>query len=100
MSARPEVDFHAFLRAQRSEYARGIPERVAQIARDAERVARDPSARVPLEHAAHALAGSSGTFGFMDLSRAARALELAAPHAPPEQLASLLHELERCRAHI
>lgn len=72
--------FLAFLEAQRSDYRRALPQRVAEIV-SLWRVALDgeapAQALAKLERCAHGLAGSGATFGFAALGDAARALELA-----------------------
>jgi HPt (histidine-containing phosphotransfer) domain-containing protein len=70
----------ALLQQHRAAYLRTLPTRLSQL--DALSPALgDPehnASTLPvLEHLAHSLAGSAGTFGFRVLSDTARALELA-----------------------
>ena len=72
-------DFLRMLAARTSEYARALPSRIEDIDGlwQRMRAGGDPAALgEDLVRAAHALAGSGATFGFPDVSRLARALEL------------------------
>ena len=77
MTQSPE-DFLRFLEEQRGDYRRGLPEKLEQMERLAERIGTDPAVDLTgLERLAHSMAGSGGTFGFDALGEAARALELS-----------------------
>ena len=72
--------FLAFLQAQRADYWRSLPQRLAQIESLWCQVLNGEApaeALASLERCAHRLAGSGGTFGFPALGDAARVLELA-----------------------
>ncbi len=71
--------FLAFLDAQRADYRRSLPQRLAQIESLWRQVLNGEApaeALASLERCAHSLAGSGGTFGFAALGDAARVLEL------------------------
>jgi len=78
--------FLAFLEAQRMEYRRSLPGRLAEI-ESLWRMALDGSAPAEalatLERSAHGLAGSGATFGCGALGDAARVLELAVNSLDP-----------------
>jgi len=72
--------FLAFLEAQRADYRRSLPQRLAQIESLWRQVLNGEApaqALTTLERCAHSLAGSGATFGFAALGDAARVLELA-----------------------
>ena len=72
--------FLAFLEAQRVDYRRSLPQRLAQIESLWHQVLNGEAPAetlANLERCAHRLAGSGGTFGFATLGDAARVLELA-----------------------
>jgi chemotaxis protein histidine kinase CheA len=76
----PPAEFLKFLAAQRDDYRRGLPAKLAEIDALWQRVAAagpDGSALDELERGAHSLAGSGATFGFGAVSAAAKVLELA-----------------------
>ena len=78
--SRPPDDFLAFLEAQRQEYRRGLPQRMASVDRFWQQIEAGEAAvglAAELEREAHNLAGSGATFGFAGVSRAARELENA-----------------------
>ncbi len=71
--------FLAFLEAQRADYRRSLPQRLAQIESLWRQVLNGEApaeALASLERCAHRLAGSGGIFGFAALGDAARVLEL------------------------
>ncbi len=71
--------FLAFLEAQRADYRRSLPQRLAQIESLWRQVLNGEApaqALASLERCAHSLAGSGATFGFAALGDAARVLEL------------------------
>lgn len=75
----PQQLFQQFLDAQRAEYGRSLPGKVAQIEalwRLAAGAGPEPGSMVQLERLAHTLAGTAGTLGFVATGQAARALEL------------------------
>ena len=76
--------FEQFLIAQRSEYCRSLPGKVAQIAAHWRSIASDGADRevlVELERLSHTLAGTAGTLGFVATGKAAQALELLVQQA-------------------
>ena len=76
--------FDKFLIAQRSEYGRGLPGKVAQIAAHWRSMASgcaDRGMRAELERLTHTLAGTAGTLGFVATGQAAQALELLVQQA-------------------
>jgi HPt (histidine-containing phosphotransfer) domain-containing protein len=78
---RSRAEIAQFLEAQRADYLRGLPERMAQIdacwAR-ARQEAQPLEALQALERLGHGLHGTGGTFGLQALSAAGHELELAA----------------------
>jgi HPt (histidine-containing phosphotransfer) domain-containing protein len=66
-----------YLEAQRVEYRRSLPGRLARIGASW-RPAAGPPDLATLEREAHSIAGSSGTFGLAAVGEAARVLEQAA----------------------
>ena len=78
MSASQQL-FEEFLIAQRHEYRRSLPGKVAQIAAHWHSIASgcaDREMRAELERLTHTLAGTAGTLGFVATGQAAKALEL------------------------
>ena len=76
--------FEKFLIAQRSEYRRGLPGKVAQIAAHWRSMASGCAyreMRAELERLTHTLAGTAGTLGFVDTGNSAQALELLVQQA-------------------
>ena len=76
--------FEKFLIAQRSEYRRSLPGKVAQIAAHWRSMASgcaDRDRRAELERLTHTLAGTAGTLGFVATGNAAQALELLVQQA-------------------
>ena len=76
--------FEKFLIAQRSEYLRNLPGKVAQIAAHWRSMAcgcADRDWRADLERLTHTLAGTAGTLGFVATGNAAQALELLVQQA-------------------
>lgn len=68
------------IEAQRADYLRTLPEKVNQIEtlwQDARQAAGAPDKLSALEHLAHSLHGTAGTYGFRDLSHAGHTLERA-----------------------
>lgn len=78
--SRSKAELLRLIQAQRDDYRRTLPEKMAQIeslwheARQAGPVSAPFAAA---ERLAHNLHGTAGTFGFRDLSRASHTLELA-----------------------
>jgi chemotaxis protein histidine kinase CheA len=73
-----EAGFLAILQRQRAEYGRRLPasvERLAQLAEGTADFSPQSAALEELEREAHTLAGTSGTFGFVEAASAARVLE-------------------------
>ena len=92
--------FEKFLIAQRSEYFRSLPGKVAQIAAHWRSMASDCAdrgMRAELERLTHTLAGTAGTLGFVATGNAAQALELLVQQAErgEEDLAALSADVER-----
>jgi len=78
------------LEALRRRFADRLPGMVGEI----EELCRAPGKLEETIRRAHTLAGTGGTFGFSELGRAARALELALRDAAPaEAVEELLREL-------
>jgi len=78
--SRSKADLLEYIEAQRAEYRRTLPAKVASFEtlwRDARQAHGSPDPLVDLERLAHNLHGTAGTYGFHDLSRAGQALELA-----------------------
>ncbi|MEC5214090.1 chemotaxis protein histidine kinase CheA [Polaromonas sp. CG_9.5] len=72
--------FLAFIEAQRADYRRSLPQRLAQIESLWRQVLNGEApaeALATLERCAHGLAGSGATFGCAGMGDAARVLELA-----------------------
>ena len=92
--------FEKFLIAQRSEYGRSLPGKVAQIAAHWRSMASDCAdrgMRVELERLTHTLAGTAGTLGFVFTGHAAQALELLVQQAVRggQDWAALSSDMER-----
>ena len=92
--------FEKFLIAQRSEYGRSLPGKVAQIAAHWRSMASDCAdrgMRAELERLTHTLAGTAGTLGFVATGQAAQALELLVQQAGRggEDRAALSADVER-----
>lgn len=92
------------LSALRSAYSKRLPERVRSIGQLADEYITEPSNElvVQLRQAAHKLKGSGATYGFMDVSSAAAALEsITVAHLQegktldPEQLRAHVARLEQ-----
>ena len=82
----PQQDFQKFLDLQRSDYARALPEKMAQVHALWRAVTADGEAAQPLtelERLVHTLAGTAGTLGFHEVGRAAKALELLLQQVGP-----------------
>lgn len=87
-----ELEFLAALERQRADYGRALPARIAEIESRWHDVAGGRASRDDLQEllrAAHSLAGSAGTFGYVAVGRGARQLEerlraLLASPAPDE----------------
>jgi HPt (histidine-containing phosphotransfer) domain-containing protein len=102
---RSRAELAQFIEAQRLDYLRALPERMAQIdASWAEaRQAGDPrEALHVLERLGHGLHGTAGTFGFRDLSAAGQVLETAAlalaetaTDAARQQVADAIEQVRR-----
>lgn len=100
--------FLAVLEAQRADFRRSVPERLAQIESLWRMVLDGDAPAEPLanlERRAHGLAGSGATFGCRALGDAARALELAvhplvdrATGPTPTERAAVAQALEALRA--
>ena len=88
-----------FLDLQR-EYLTELPDRLEEIRRDiAAFAAGDPDAAASLRTRFHRLAGSGGSYGFPELSTAAREAELWIAGSPPASESSRLDEaLQRLTA--
>jgi len=95
MSANAEM--LAFFQQQRESYGRMLTERFARIDRLWTRVARGGSVsdRDSLEREAHSLAGSGGTFGWPQISAAARQLELAVSRGDVQAISAAIAILKR-----
>lgn len=75
---KPPDDFLRFLEEQRSDYRRGLPQKLDEMERLVARIGSDTSVDLAgLERLAHSMAGSGGTFGFEELGNAAKTLELS-----------------------
>jgi HPt (histidine-containing phosphotransfer) domain-containing protein len=75
---KPPDEFLRFLEEQRSDYRRGLPEKLEQMERLVSGIGADATVDLAgLERLAHSMAGSGGTFGFAELGDAAKALELS-----------------------
>jgi len=101
----PSVNFRDFLLQHRATYVRTLPTRLAQLeslAGQLEDPGRRAAALPALELCVHSLAGSAGTFGFADLSVAARSLELLVEEARggEGQEALLLAGVSGLREHL
>lgn len=97
MSATIE-DFYRFLDAQREDFRRSLGARVGEIDSLWTRMSKGftvPRGMDRLERLAHALAGSSGTFGFTDVGAAARKLELAVQQGEPAGIQAAVNNLKR-----
>lgn len=81
----PQQDFQKFLDLQRSDYARALPEKMAQVHALWRAVTAGGEATLltELERLVHALAGTAGTLGFHEVGRAAKALELLLQQVGP-----------------
>lgn len=73
-----DPEFAAFIRGRRAEYESGLPRRVRCLWEAVGALAAGEGDRAAVERQAHALAGSAGTFGFVEVGRAARAIALGA----------------------
>ena len=97
--------FEQFLIAQRSEYCRSLPGKVAQIAAHWRSIASDGADRevlVELERLSHTLAGTAGTLGFVATGKAAQALELLVQRAMQDAAgwAALHPEIEQALGNL
>lgn len=81
----PQQDFQKFLDLQRSDYARALPEKMAQVHALWRAVTSGGEAPplTELERLVHTLAGTAGTLGFHEVGRAAKALELLLQQVGP-----------------
>jgi HPt (histidine-containing phosphotransfer) domain-containing protein len=78
--SRSKAELLESIEAQRAEYQRTLPAKVAHceaLWRDARQAPGEPERLGELERLAHDLHGTAGTYGFHALSRAGHALELA-----------------------
>ena len=78
--SRSKLELLQFIEAQRADYQRTLPEKMAQIEtlwQGARRAGEAPDKLSTLERLAHSLHGTAGTYGFRDLSHAGHTLELA-----------------------
>lgn len=92
----PPDDFLAFLQARRLEYGAELPGKIDAIDALWHSV-RERSGSpdlIDLERAAHSLAGTAGTFGFVAVSSAGKAMETALQRLAAAD-ASALSALER-----
>ena len=72
-------EFLRFLAAQRVDYVRALPSKLAEVQRLWDAVSKGPAAPGELEglvRAVHNLAGSGAVFGFEEFGAAAKSLEL------------------------
>lgn len=78
--SRSKLELLQFIEAQRADYRRTLPEKVARIEalwQDVRQAHEAQDKLGVLERMAHNLHGTAGTYGFRDLSHASHALELA-----------------------
>ena len=78
--SRSKLELLQFIEAQRTDCRRTLPEKVARIEalwQDVRQAKEAQDKLGVLERMAHNLHGTSGTYGFRDLSHASHALELA-----------------------
>lgn len=76
MSSETKARVAQKLKALREEYQQKLPDVVSHVSDLAHQSVSDEAALVSLKQQAHKLAGSAGTFGYSELSRRARELEL------------------------
>jgi HPt (histidine-containing phosphotransfer) domain-containing protein len=79
--SRSRAELAQFIEAQRVDYLRGLPERMAQIDAcwaEARQAVEPREQLLVLERLGHGLYGTAGTFGFLGLSEAGHELEGAA----------------------
>lgn len=96
MSARPHAapfDVAEFMRERSADYGRELPRRVAALCAAVADLEAGRAGAAEVEREAHSLAGSAGTFGFVEVSHAARAIELALGSGAAAPLAVLADNL-------
>ena len=74
-------EFEAFLAAQRADYARALPAKVAALEALWAAMGESAAGLKEFERAAHSIYGAAGTFGFHDVGAHAGTLETVAQEA-------------------
>jgi HPt (histidine-containing phosphotransfer) domain-containing protein len=76
------MNFADLMQQHQAAYRDSLPNRLAQLDALARELTQPAQGALPaLEHCAHSIAGTAGTFGFRALSETARELELAVEQA-------------------
>ena len=94
-------DFEEKFAALKREYIAGLPEKLVELEHAFTTSNADAGSKRGFVRSAHSLAGTGSTFGFPDLTRLAREIELAAKEEVDIQgpWSTALHDLFRHAVH-